>query len=388
MCGQYDLTAFAGASMRHRSTVDRRRLSGVIRNAWESGERLQLDENAITKLIASAPRPTPVECRDLVLEYIARKAGERREAVRLDPNRDYPLVYGQAEADLAFVLEALLDERLISHQGPEGAPYYGLTMAGYQYLEARRNPKREDEPAAADIDGLTGLLRREAFDRDIPKMLEAAKSDGAPLALVMVDLDHFKRVNDTHGHPKGDAVLRGVAEHIARAAKHKGRAYRYGGEEMAVLLPNHTVDEAVAVAERARVAIDSALVADVRVAASFGVACYPEHAEPESLKEAADKALYDAKHQGRNCVRFFGEPPPAAPGPRVTPRRQPEPGGLTDEQREKMRQDHFRGVQIKCPRDQAVLKVEEDRAIGQLGGLFVYCPVCGLNEDLPGVRPG
>ncbi len=368
------------------SREDRYRLQGITRNASERGEIVELSSESVRSLLASARIPSPPEQADLLLAYLDDKSAAPGQSVFL-PYTDYPVIYAKGAEGLIFIARSLVEKGLLRQTDDRAIPQYAVTLDGYAHLDAKRKPKPDDEPAAADIDGLTGLRKREAFDRDIPKMVEGAKSDGAPLALVMVDIDHFKKVNDTHGHPKGDAVLKGVAEHLARAAKHKGRAYRYGGEEMAVLLPNHTVDEAVAVAERARAAIDSAPVADVKVAASFGVACYPEHAsDAESLKEAADKALYDAKHQGRNCVRLFGESPPAMPAPRLTPRRLPAPTALSDEERERMRVAHFQGVRLTCPRDRAHLNVRENREIGQIGGLFVDCYVCGLHEELPGVR--
>jgi diguanylate cyclase (GGDEF)-like protein len=162
------------------------------------------------------------------------------------------------------------------------------------------------ESSAEDLDDRLPLNRRGAFDRDLPEMVVAAKGAEELLSLVMIDIDHFKAVNDQHGHPVGDEVLLEVADIVVNRAARKGKAYRYGGEEFALLLPTYSAEEAVGLAERIRVEIAASALSSKRlgVTASFGVACLPDHAgDARHLVELADAALYRAKHQGRNQVQ-------------------------------------------------------------------------------------
>ncbi len=121
----------------------------------------------------------------------------------------------------------------------------------------------------------------------------------------MIDLDHFKSINDDFGHPAGDEVLRQAASAAKNVTQGKGNVYRYGGEELAVLLPNHSQVEGAAVAERIRLAIDALDVQSIDrgVSASLGVAAFPEVASAAAqLLEQADNALYCSKENGRNRV--------------------------------------------------------------------------------------
>lgn len=180
---------------------------------------------------------------------------------------------------------------------------------------AQRQRKESDspEPLPSDLDDRLPLNRRGAFDRELEEMVKEVKRTGETLSIAMIDIDHFKRVNDQYGHPVGDEVLLAVSELVIRRLTYKGKAYRYGGEEFALLLPNYSVEEAVGLAERIRRDIEEAIISSksLKVTASFGVASVPEHAtDPKTVVEKADAALYEAKNLGRNCVRFNGEPKP------------------------------------------------------------------------------
>jgi diguanylate cyclase (GGDEF)-like protein len=178
--------------------------------------------------------------------------------------------------------------------------------------------KTPDLYTRAVQDGLTGLWTKRHFLSESTTALEAARRYGEPLSLIMVDVDHFKKVNDTHGHVAGDAVLKGVAE-LLRKKVRGGSAFRYGGEEMAVLLPKATLEGAVQVAERLRKAIEAHRIAGIKVTASFGVADFDTSlAEPAAFVDKADKALYQAKEGGRNRVCFI---PSTAPAPTQAPTR-------------------------------------------------------------------
>ena len=162
--------------------------------------------------------------------------------------------------------------------------------------------KTPDLYTRAVQDGLTGLWTKRHFMSEARMAIDAARRYGDPLSLIMVDIDHFKKVNDTHGHVAGDKVLRGVAEILLKKVR-GGTAFRYGGEEMAVLLPKAEVAGAVQVAERLRAAIESRKISGIKVTASFGVAQLDDGiSEPSALVEKADRALYQSKENGRNRV--------------------------------------------------------------------------------------
>ena len=160
----------------------------------------------------------------------------------------------------------------------------------------------------ATTDQLTGLLNRREFDRLLVEEVERTRRFERPLARVLIDLDHFKSINDRHGHPAGDTVLRTVATRITETVRSLDRVARIGGEEFAVLLMETSVEEAMAAAQRLIEVMRGAPMAvsdEVRlpVTISAGVAVAPTHAkESAALIEAADKALYTAKRNGRNRV--------------------------------------------------------------------------------------
>jgi diguanylate cyclase (GGDEF)-like protein len=233
-----------------------------------------------------------------------------------------------------------------------------------------------------DQDALTKLWSRGKFDSEFAQCFTEATNSGRPLSLVMADIDHFKAVNDTYGHQVRDTVLARVAECIATIAEGKGRVYRYGGEEIALVLNNHDVREATAVAERARRKLESIQIKNISVTASFGVGTFPDHGHTGAeIIKAADTALYDAKNRGRNLVRVFKEPPPTDKA-REPERKLPKPGAFTEEQKAQLRQQHFQGYHIRCQRDGAILSVKEITEIGSATArLIVSCKMCGLIEE-------
>lgn len=162
------------------------------------------------------------------------------------------------------------------------------------------------------LDGLTGLWNRSYLDRRLESELNVARRYGRPLTLVLADVDHFKRVNDSLGHLFGDIVLQGIAEGLRAYARRSDIVARYGGEEFAILLTDTTLRAAVHVSERLRMSAESrhfeARSEIVSVTASFGVACSEEignELTPEELIRAADLALYASKDAGRNCVHMY-----------------------------------------------------------------------------------
>jgi diguanylate cyclase (GGDEF)-like protein len=167
----------------------------------------------------------------------------------------------------------------------------------------------------AATDGLTGLPNQRAVADALKRTFAQASTVKAPLALLLIDLDHFKQINDQRGHPVGDQVLANVGATLRSVLRTRDFAGRKGGEEFAVLLPDTEIDAALEIAERVRVAIAEISLpgTDVSVTASIGVAGFPAHASTlDRLERLADAALYLAKRQGRNRVEL-AEPAAADP---------------------------------------------------------------------------
>jgi diguanylate cyclase (GGDEF)-like protein len=154
----------------------------------------------------------------------------------------------------------------------------------------------------ARTDGLTAVANRRTFDVVLGREVERAARRDHPLSLVMVDIDHFKRLNDTYGHQAGDDALRAVATALTRVCRDGDTLARYGGEEFAIILPFCESAGALALAERLRGAVAEAATI-VPVTASLGVATMPDHGRGTvELLQAADAALYQSKQLGRDRV--------------------------------------------------------------------------------------
>jgi len=174
-------------------------------------------------------------------------------------------------------------------------------------LEVRLLQQKEQH---AERDELTGLLNRRAFNQELPREIERFRRFGHGFALLMLDLDHFKEFNDEHGHPAGDKALLDIGSILTDTARLYDRVVRYGGEEFAIILPQTSGVESLAVAERIRTAIAQHSIdlcgRDLgSITVSIGLACYPNDGlDMAGLVESADKALYTAKEH-RNCVRQY-----------------------------------------------------------------------------------
>ena len=172
--------------------------------------------------------------------------------------------------------------------------------------------EREKLAAEASTDALTGLANRRHLEEYLAEHFRISTRYGTPLSLMLVDIDRFKLVNDEHGHPCGDQVLREVAAQLQRTMREADLCARYGGEEFVAVLPATPIEGAMDSAERVRAAIEAATVVafghTLRVTVSVGVSSYRsgEQAGPEWLIKEADMALYEAKRSGRNVVRPYG----------------------------------------------------------------------------------
>lgn len=172
--------------------------------------------------------------------------------------------------------------------------------------EAQKELKELNEDLALQTltDALTNLKNRRAFDRLLANEYARSLRTRSPLALLMVDVDHFKAYNDQYGHVAGDQALQAVAAAIQSEARAYDHVARYGGEEFGVILPDTQVADVRVVAERIRQAVQAIAGLHRSITASVGAAMADVNASPTDLVERADQALYDAKQNGRNRVRI------------------------------------------------------------------------------------
>jgi diguanylate cyclase (GGDEF)-like protein len=159
----------------------------------------------------------------------------------------------------------------------------------------------------ATTDGLTGLLNHRVFQDELERKLKSAERFSHPLSVIITDLDKFKHVNDTYGHPVGDVVLKGFSGVLSGAMRETDIVSRYGGEEFAIVCEQTDADGALRLANRIREEMEAMVfqsdIGTFQVTCSLGIATFPKHAkDKQAIVEAADQALYLAKEKGRNRV--------------------------------------------------------------------------------------
>lgn len=181
-----------------------------------------------------------------------------------------------------------------------------LTSA-FNHMVQRLREGREELEQLSITDGLTGLVNHRRGMEVLVEALEAARVKERPLGLLLMDVDHFKRYNDTHGHLEGDEVLKGVARAVEDAVRVEDTSCRYGGEEFLVVLPDCDEDGTLEIADRIRARLAAEVFAGGAVTMSFGAAVFPaQGTSPKELIEAADHALYKAKDLGRDRIILEG----------------------------------------------------------------------------------
>lgn len=185
--------------------------------------------------------------------------------------------------------------------------YVGDTVLRFALADELDIDFHSEVATLVSTDPLTGLPSKRRFDQAFEFSLQAAVQGSSPLALLMMDMDGLKKINDTHGHLFGAYSIGETGRLIARVVGFKGHACRFGGDEFSAFLPSHDVEAATAVAEEIRSAVETAgLEKDgisLKPTISIGVACYPNAgSDLIDLVATADKALYRAKDLGKNCV--------------------------------------------------------------------------------------
>jgi diguanylate cyclase (GGDEF)-like protein len=262
------------------------------------------------------PEDSPLPEESSVVIHAVNTGGTIR-AARIDPAAD-PMLAALYPATRNLIVVPLIAQGVIGvlvaplgrwagSQSEERVVLAVERFAGRAALALRGREVFAQVRQMAITDGLTQLYNRRAFDRALDREIaRAARADGR-LSLVLVDLDHFKAINDEHGHVTGDTVLRQISRALQASVRSYDVLARYGGEEFAAVLPGCSGSLALRLADRLRLAVAEA-GSEVTVTASVGVATYPyDGADAGRLLLAADRALYASKRAGRNQVRTAGQ---------------------------------------------------------------------------------
>lgn len=280
----------------------------------------------LARIVACAARLSALFCNDVSYTELAVVKGECVATLAISPgNLEEALqVLDQNVRDTAATLSVTVGTTINYPQLQAEATMMMAQLSVAAEIE-RAETRREAETAKietqrlqeekrqileiASTDGLTKVNNRAAFDKRLTEEWEKARAANESLGLIMIDVDHFKKFNDTHGHQAGDEVLRFVGRTLQHVAQSAGFVARYGGEEFAVLVANATEQKIRALAEEIRRAIERGRVAhgqkELHVTASLGATRALPKREARTASEfvsSADKLLYTAKHRGRNRV--------------------------------------------------------------------------------------
>jgi len=260
----------------------------LARNIDELATGLQLEIDDLFEVIEAQGESTHQRSTEL---------GDISNQIR-QTAQDYPAV-GTLLESVVSITRKMRDENLALENS--------LAASTTEITNLRRNVESIQREALSDP--LTGISNRKSFDQALVSLIEETRESGRPLALIMADVDHFKKFNDRWGHQTGDQVLRLVAEVMNANIKGQDMLARYGGEEFAILLPGTSLENAFMLADRIRRAVESRRLKKRQsnedlgvITMSMGIASYFKNESPAMLVERADKALYIAKERGRNRV--------------------------------------------------------------------------------------
>jgi diguanylate cyclase (GGDEF)-like protein len=286
----------------------------LLQNIRHAVERKQAQEEILR--LASFPKLTPnpvIELDSAGDVTYANPVAEKLFPDLVATGQSHPLLRGLAEPIDELRRNRLLSE--IVHEAVVGEATYELHVSCVPEIDlirvygldiSQRKRAEQEIYLLATTDSLTGIANRREFFGILENEMGRARRYGAPLSLVMYDLDHFKRVNDTYGHDAGDAVLQIVTGLVKQNIRAVDVAARWGGEEFMVMMPQSALDVARSAAERLRLAIASHSFDQVgEVTASFGVTAFVPEDDSSSLLKRVDDALYRAKELGRNRVEVL-----------------------------------------------------------------------------------
>ncbi len=294
-----DRSAHAGSRERGRVLIITDEISVGYRRPLEDAGLEVVGVSAGAAALVSLRRSRP----QLVIATAPIKGISTAELARMlyQMEDGLPLILvGAAAATSERRFEALAAGAFDYFQNPKEIPL--LVMRASQLVALRQT--MDALRAEADLDHLTGLANRRRFRVALTREVERWRRYGVPCALLMLDIDHMKEINDKYGHPAGDVVIRHVANTLIEASRDNDTAARVGGEEFALLLAGISDAKAGMAAERLRRFLSEKDVEGVgKISVSIGVAACPAHANSErTLYAASDGALYVAKNQGRNRV--------------------------------------------------------------------------------------
>jgi len=277
-------------------------LEKILAPEWET--QITLDGPGALRIAAESPAP------DIILLDIKMPGMDGHEVCKQlkqsEKTRDIPVVFITAlddQKEEAYGLGLGAVDYIVK---PVNAPIVKARIRNHialQQARAELTLKNEELEQLAIRDKLTGLYNRRKLDESFAVEVSRAERYERPLSVIMLDIDHFKNINDTHGHPVGDAVLVETAERLLAALRTSDIPGRWGGEEFLIICPETNLDTAAQLAERLRHDYEAC---DFPVAggltASFGVAAHCKDRRAEDILLLADEALYRAKNTGRNRV--------------------------------------------------------------------------------------
>ena len=289
-----------------RYSAEQRRVL-IVADEPDSGLASLLESSGLKVVGASTAAAAPVllsrarphlviansRIRGLSIDELARIFNQRAD--------DLPFILVGEESATVGVRHAAMTAGAADYfQLPE--QFELLTLRAKQLIKSRQ--RMNQLRGEADLDTLTGLANRRRFRVALSRELERWRRYGTPCALLLLDIDHMKKINDTYGHPAGDRVLRDIAETLSKVCRDNDIAARLGGEEFALLCANVDAARGELAAKRLHEVLRQLQIEDVgHITVSIGVAACPEHADSErTLYAASDKALYVAKNEGRDRI--------------------------------------------------------------------------------------
>ncbi len=287
--------------IRVKQILNRGKHATALENSVQHAAKLMQDHGVSSLLVKDGEATLGILTEtDIVQKVVA--PGQDPSAIRVSQIMSAPLITIEASQSVVEADELMNRHRIRHLVVVENARIIGMislrdVLIPLQYLEE-----------LSTHDGLTHLYNHRAFGNLLREELERSQRHGHAFCLLMIDLDRFKAVNDSYGHPAGDKALRSVANLISKEAREVDKVARYGGEEFALILPETGREGGLQIAERIRKSADHhtfwiGKAKKIRLTVSIGVSEYPRDAQSEDkLIAAADGALYAAKQGGRNRV--------------------------------------------------------------------------------------